>query len=269
MGARQLSQPFGDEPYEEVHLPRAPLVRVLSQLRFERMSILDSPSTASEFAVALSNTYPYSDASAELNMLIGGGHVAPQSTPQTVWRLRSADKKRTVTLTNGAVSLETTAYTGRGDFCNELLTIVEVLQKIARVPSFNRVGVRYTNQITGDSLHHLGDLFRSEILGLSSAPLGNAQLQHAVAQASFSVGDGGGLVAQWGELPENSGFDPGLPMLPIRSYILDLDAYRQSETIGPSSAAIQSEALILAERAYRFLRWAVTLKFLSEFGGDV
>ncbi|MEU2620895.1 TIGR04255 family protein [Streptomyces sp. NPDC007157] len=269
MGARQLSQPFGDEPYEEVRLPDAPLVRVLSQLRFERMSVLQSPSASDAFAAALSDAYPYSDSSTELNLLVGGGQVASQPTSQTVWRLRSADKTRTVTLTNGAISLETTAYVGRGDFCKELLSVVEVLQRIAAIPSFDRIGVRYTNQLTGTSLLHLGDLFRSEILGLSSASLGNAQLQHAVSQASFLLNDGTGLVAQWGNLPENSGFDPGLPVIPERSYVLDLDAYRQGGVSGSSPAAIQAEALQLAERSYRFLRWAVTLKFLREFGGDV
>ncbi|WP_210592214.1 TIGR04255 family protein [Streptomyces sp. GESEQ-35] len=269
MGPRQLSQPFGDEPYDEVDLPRAPLVRVLSQLRFERMSVLDSPSTAGEFTVALSDVYPYSDSSTELNLLVGGGQVASQPTSQTVWRLRSADRTRTVTLTNGAISLETSNYSGRGDFCKELLSIVEVLHRIVKVPSFNRIGVRYTNQITGDLLHRLSDLFRAEILGLSSTSLGNAQLQHAVSQASFILGGGTGLVGQWGQLPENSGFDPGLPVLPQRSYVLDLDAYLQNDAINPSPTAIQAEALALAERAYRFLRWAVTLDFLREFGGDV
>jgi uncharacterized protein (TIGR04255 family) len=269
MGPRQLSQPFGDEPYEEVRLPDAPLVRVLSQLRFERMSVLDAPSTAADFSVALSDAYPYSDSTTELNLLVGGGNVASQSTPQIVWRLRSADKTRTVTLTNGAVSLETSAYTGRGDFCKDLFSVVEVLQKIARIPSFSRIGVRYTNQLTGSSLNRLQDLFRAEILGLSPVSLGNAQLQHAVSQASFGLPDDSGFLAQWGALPENSGFDPGLPVLPQRSYVLDLDAYRQGGRGDSSPAVIQAEALQLAERAYRFLRWAVTVEFLREFGGDV
>ncbi|MFD5231431.1 TIGR04255 family protein [Streptomyces qaidamensis] len=269
MGPRQLSQPFGDEPYSEVNLPRAPLVRVLSQLRFERMSVLDSPSTAGEFTAALSDIYPYSDSSTELNLLLGGGQVASQPTSQTVWRLRSADKTRTVTLTNGAISLETSIYSGRSGFCKELLSVVEALQRIVKVPSFSRIGVRYTNRITGDSLQRLDDLFRAEILGLSSVSLGDAQLQHAVSQASFALGNGRGLVAQWGQLSENSGFDPGLPVVPERSYVLDLDAYLQSDAISPSPAAIEAEALVLAERAYRFLRWAVTQDFLREFGGDV
>ncbi|MEU2163311.1 TIGR04255 family protein [Streptomyces sp. NPDC019208] len=269
MGAHQLKQPFGDEPYDEVRLPAAPLVRVLSQLRFERLSVLDSPNAARDYAATLSESYPYLDTSAELNMVIGGGQVMPQATHQPVWRLRSANKSKTVTLTNGSLALETTSYEGREEFCKELHRIAEALQGVVKIPSINRVGVRYTNQLTGDPLAELSEYFRPEIAGISATSLGKAKLQHCLTQASFSESASDGLVAQWGEMPPNSGFDPALPVLNNRSYVLDLDAYHQEAAMDASPIAIQSEALKLAERAYRFLRWAVTERFLRQYGGVV
>ncbi|WP_330452594.1 MULTISPECIES: TIGR04255 family protein [unclassified Streptomyces] len=271
MGAQQLSQPFGDEPYDEVRLPGAPLVRVLSQLRFERLSVLDGPNAAGTFASALSDSYPYLDTSAELNVVIGGGQVMqmPQPTSQTVWRLRSADKTRTVTLTNGSLSLETASYEGRDKFCMELHRVTEALQNVVRVPAINRIGVRYTNQVTGPPLENLAKYFRQEVTGISTVPLGKAELQHCLTQASFITGEGTGLVSQWGMMPSNSGFDPALPVLAEPSYVLDLDAYRQASAIDANPSRIQSTALTLAEHAYRYLRWAVTVEFLRQYGGDV
>ncbi|MGW2170972.1 TIGR04255 family protein [Streptomyces sp. NPDC001705] len=270
MGAHQLKQPFGDEPYNEVRLPSAPLARVLSQLRFERLSVLESSAAARDFAAALSPAYPYLDRSAEVNMVVGGGQVMPQSTHQPVWRLRSVDKSKTVTLTNGSLALETSSYKGREEFCSDLYHVVEVLQKVVKVPAVNRIGVRYTNRITGDPLANLAEYFRSEITGLSATSLGKAELQHCLSQASFAAGAGVGLVAQWGLMPPNGGFDPALPVLGEPSFILDLDAFRQDDvSIAPNPSDIQAAALDLAERAYRFLRWAVTARFLRQYGGDV
>ncbi|MFC9002707.1 TIGR04255 family protein [Streptomyces microflavus] len=272
MGAHQLKQPFSDEPYDEVRLPSAPLVRVLCQLKFERMSVLDSPVAARDFAAALSSSYPYLDTSTEINMLIGGGQVMPQSTHQPVWRLRSGDKSKTATLTNGSLALETSSYEGREAFCEELHRVVEVLQAVVKIPTLSRIGVRYTNQVTGAPLAELSEYFRQEISGMSTASLGRAEMLHCLSQASFAEGAGaagGGFVAQWGMMPPNGGFDPTLPVLAERSFVLDLDAFREGVGIEANPSVVRSEALALAERAYRFLRWAVTTRFLRQYGGDV
>lgn len=275
MGAHQLKQPFGDESYDEVRLPSAPLVRVLCQLKFERMSVLDSPVAASDFAAALSSSYPYLDTSTEVNMLIGGGQVMPQSTQQPVWRLRSVDKAKTVTLTNGSLALETSSYGGREAFCNELHNVVEVLRTVVKIPALSRIGVRYTNQVTGTPLAELSEYFRQEISGISTASLGKAEMLHCLSQASFTEkagaagGAGNGLVAQWGMMPPNGGFDPTLPVLAERSFILDLDAFHEGMSIDASPSAVRLKSLALAERSYRFLRWAVTDQFLRHYGGDV
>lgn len=268
MRARQLERPFGDEHCDDVPLTNAPLVRVLSQLRFERMSALGSPEAATEFARALRDAYPYLDSGAEINMVVSGGRVDQQPTAESVWRLRSADKTRTISLGNGSLSLETSSYSGRTSFCAELAKVAGVLRNVTHVPGYTRLGVRYTNQIADD--HHLEilpDLVRREILGIYGIPLGEATLSQSLSQAAFNVGNGSGLLAHWGELSPGGGFDPTLTPLSQRSWVLDLDAFTQKGEIDSASASVEQEALVLAERAYRFFRWAVTPQFLERYGG--
>lgn len=270
MSPRQLEQPFGDEPCEEVPLPAAPLARVLAQLRFEPLSALNSPTISSRFAEELSEKYPYLDKAAEINMLIEGGKISPQTSTTPVWRLSSADRTVTISLSNGFLSIETTEYHGRSDFCDELLQAADVLKRLARVPAYVRVGFRYTNRIINpDIIAHLPDLVRPEILGISSVRLGpDASLQHSLSQAAFNLSDGEGFLAQWGEMPPSSTFDPSVLPISDRSWILDLDSFYQNPRINSDLANLSETINRLSDRAYRFFRWAVTPKFLVEFGGS-
>ncbi|MEU6311798.1 TIGR04255 family protein [Streptomyces sp. NPDC047014] len=269
MTSSQLPTPFGDEPCKDKHLTRAPLARVLAQLRFEPLSALGSPNVTSEFAARLSKKYPYLETGSEFNLLIGSGQVSPQSSQNPVWRFRSPDRLTTVSLTNGSLALETTQYAGRTDFCKDLAQIADVLKNVAYVPAYTRVGYRYTNRISeSNDLGILSELVRPEILGISAAGLdGNAHLVHSLSQAAFDLANGDGFLAQWGEMPANGTFDPSLDLLPGRSWILDLDAFQQGVSIGSDPEEIRVQSERLSKRAYRFFRWAVTPRFLIRFGG--
>ncbi|WP_404814138.1 TIGR04255 family protein [Kitasatospora fiedleri] len=218
-GVQQLSSPFGDEPCDDIPLQAAPLVRVLCQLRFDQLSILTSNNAADEFATCLSDNYPYMERAVEFNMLVGGGSVAPQATQTPVWRLRSADRLKTVTLINGSISLETSKYLSRDKFIGELSKVAAALQRVARVPSYSRIGFRFTNQIIGDSsLADLPNLVRPEILGISGFKFGSGgSLDHLLSQAAFTVGPGSGLLVQWGNSLQTLGL--------IRPFSLSLSAH--------------------------------------------
>ena len=174
-----------------------------------------------------------------------------------------------MTLSNGALSLEMSNYPGRRDFCAEFRRLADTLRRVTRVPSYSRLGIRYTNRVTEEAvIAELPSLIRPEILGVSSVQLGpHGALQHALSQASFSVRPDGGLLAQWGIMPPNTSFDPSLEAIPERSWVLDLDSYRQNVAIAADPENVEKEALELATRAYRFFRWAVSPTFLKQFGG--
>ncbi|MFJ2632745.1 TIGR04255 family protein [Streptomyces sp. NPDC087422] len=270
MSPRQLEHPFGDEPCEEVPLASAPLARVLAQLRFEPLSALNSSNVNSKFAEELSEKYPYLDKASEISMLIEGGKVSPQTSETPVWQLSSASRDVTISLSNGSLTIETTKYRGRSEFCEDLLRAADALKRLARVPAYTRVGFRYTNRVVDcDLIARLPDLVRSEILGISAVALGErASLQHSLSQALFNLQDGNGLLVQWGQMPQNSTFDPSLLPIGEKSWILDLDSFYQNSQIISDVSSLSETINGLSERAYRFFRWAVTPTFLTEFGGS-
>ncbi|MER5522618.1 TIGR04255 family protein [Streptomyces sp. NPDC001761] len=271
MTLRPPQTPFGDDPCEDVPLSQAPLARVLAQLRFEPLAALDSPNAASLFAAEIGHDYPYLEKRAEINMVIGPGQVTPQMGPTPVWSFRSPDRATTVSLSNGSLSLETTKYQGNTEFCSALSRLAEALKKVAFVPAYIRLGYRYTNRVIDQVvLQDLSKYVRSEILGISGAQLGgNVSLRHSLAQAAFTIDDNSGLLVQWGEMPPGGSYDPSLPALQQRSWILDLDAFYQAPEVSsdPEQVRIKAEALSIS--AYRFFRWAVKDDFLAHFGGDL
>ncbi|WP_329349489.1 TIGR04255 family protein [Streptomyces sp. NBC_01261] len=271
MTPRQPETPFGDDPCVDVPLSNAPLARVLVQLRFEPLAALDAPNAAPLFAEEIGHIYPYLEKGTEFSMIIGPSQVSPQMGQTSVWRYRSPDRVTTVSLTNGSLSLETTAYRGNAAFCGELSVLVEALKKVTYVPAFTRLGYRYTNRVTDQSvLQDLSKYIRSEILGVSGVELGrNVELQHSLAQAAFAIDETTGLLVQWGEMPPGGSYDPSLPALQQRSWVLDLDAFYQAQEVSADSEQVRMKAESLAGSAYRFFRWAVKDEFLTHFGGDV
>ncbi|SBT92374.1 TIGR04255 family protein [Streptomyces sp. DI166] len=269
MTPRQLQTPFGDDPCEDVPLSRAPLVRVLAQLRFEPLAVLDSTNAASLFAAEVGNAYPYLEKGAEFNMVVGAGQVSPQMGQTQVWRFRSPDRATTVSLTNGSLSLETTSYPGNAEFCASLSTLAAALKKVAYVPAYTRLGYRYTNRLTDDAvIHDLSKFVRTEILGVSGTELGgSAVLQHSLSQAAFQIDETTGLLAQWGEMPPGGTYDPTLSAIQQRSWVLDLDSFYQASEVSSQPEYVREKAERLAMSAYRFFRWAVKDEFLAYFGG--
>jgi len=267
MATTQLQEPFGDEPFEEVELKRAPLARVLAQLRFEQLSALQSSRAFEHFSSSLGEAYPYVEHSSEAAMILSGGQVVQQPTATPVLRLKSPEKTDVINLSNGSLSFETTSYRGHGDFCEKLKRAANALCEATKIPAYVRLGVRFTNRISSpDILQNLNLYIRPEILGVSGVKLGGgAEIQHTLSQASFRTGEGAGLLAQWGEMPPNGTFDPTLPALAVKSWVLDFDAFLQGEQLSSDPDNVLAGAESLAAQVYRFFRWAVTPEFIEEF----
>ena len=90
---------------------------------------------------------------------------------------------------------------------------------------------------------------------------------HFFSDATYRLPDGTDLHARWGLLPEQATFDPAIPTVPHRSWVLDLDAYtREQERFDPQNLTRRAERL--CERIYRYFRWAVDDAFLAAHGGQ-
>jgi len=261
-----LTSPFGDEELDEVPLPRAPLVSVVAQVRFERASILASGPAARDIVAQLGHDFPGMEETKEQLVLLGAG-VPQVSEGPTLWRLTSRDGYTRVTFSESFISLDTSRYTSRSAFCETFRTALGPLLAVASPRSIERAGFRYINQFTDESLlGRLEQLVRPELRGISSAPLPDTiTLDVDLAQASYSIDDGG-LQARWGIIPGGVQLDPVIPAADSRSWVLDVDTYASV----PDSATAEQLAdrvSALSSRAYRFFRWAVTDDFLTEFGG--
>lgn len=269
---RQLQTPFGDEPFDDVPLSRPPLARVLAQLRFDALGALASPtSTATSlFAAEIGQSYPYLEQGSEINMLITPGQMSPQMGTSAVWRFRSPDRATTVSLSNGSLALESTKYIGNTEFCSTLAELAGALKKVAYIPAYTRLGYRYSNRVTDPKvLQDLPSFVRPEILGISGLKLDSeVRLQHSLTQASFSMDENTGLLAQWGEMPPGGSYDPSLPGIDKASWVLDMDAFYQNTHVSSDPEKIEETARKLSLTAYRFFRWAVTDEFLVNFGGN-
>lgn len=263
-----LTSPFGDEQVNEVLLSETPLVRVVTQVRFPRLSALASgDEAASTFAAAVRSDFPILNESREMEVTITPEGITQAPGAGRTWQLQSADEKWQVSFGDAFFAVDTANYSGRADFSTRVGEVWRAFNDIVAPPFTQRVGVRYINRITDpDRLDELSTLVRPEVLGGLGVPLGGVQLGHSMSEALYQVGEQDGLQARWGMLPPGAILDPTLSAVSERSWVLDLDSFRVDRGAA-DSAVVASQVTDLAERAYRYFRWVVTPEFLERFGG--
>lgn len=261
-----LSTPFGDQPLEEIHLASAPLVRVIAQLRYPQLASMADDTVAHAFAKEVSGDYPLFEEAREVNLLIAGATISQQEQMTSqVWRLQTADGNWLVTLGRNSLSLEALAYAGRRDFCDRLVRLADTFIRNAAPPRFDRFGVRYINRVTdAETIADLSKLVRPELIGTAALRLpGDVALHHSLLEAQFNQGAHAMLV-RCGVLPADTTIDLAVPATSLPSWILDIDSAVSGAGV-VTADKITDLAADLAERAYRFFRFAVTRDFLKVF----
>lgn len=265
-----VESPFGNELVAEVPLTDAPLVRVLSQVRFPRLAALAAgEDTANAFAAAMGADYPILNEQREVSVTITPEGVTQAPGTARVWQLRSADEQWQVSFGDSFLTVDTAAYTSREDFAASVLNAWRCFVDVVRPPFVERVGVRYINRVAdAATLNDLPTLVRPEALGgVMVALAGDVSLSHSMHEALYHLDERNGLQARWGVLPPGAVLDPTLPPVPETSWVLDLDAFRVGRNdVDPGQVGEHVEQL--AERAYRYFRWVVTPEFLTRFGGE-
>jgi uncharacterized protein (TIGR04255 family) len=268
-----LTSPFGDDRVEELRLVDTPLVRVVAQVRFPRLSVLAAGDAgANAIAGALRDTYPLLNESREVAVTITPEGVSPAPGGGRLWQLRSSDLSWQVSFGPEFVSLDTSAYVSRDDFVARLETMLACFTEQVAPPFAERIGVRYINRIQKDTLDQLKDLVRPEVFGGLGVPLPGVSLTHCLSDALYNMQPGGtevtdSLRARWGLLPAGAVLDPLLPPDPAPSWVLDLDSFRVGKT-SFGAKAVAADVRTLAERGYRYFRWVVTPAFLARYGGN-
>jgi uncharacterized protein (TIGR04255 family) len=265
MGETAVS-PFGGEPITEVALTRAPLVNVLAQVRFPKAPLFSREEGAAQIQQRLRKDYPILRQASALGLAITPSGVVQQQSQNQLWRLQDRSGTWIVTLSDDFVSIETHAYVSRTDFCDRVDEVLAAVNDVAEPVIYDRVGVRYINQLKGEAEERVQDLVRTEFHGALSVPLPEqADLSLALSEALFRFTDGYQLRTRWGRLPEDTAVDPMVPSIDTRSWILDLDSFTDvSSDFIP--ADLSKVTRRLADQAYRFFRWVVTPAFDQTFG---
>jgi uncharacterized protein (TIGR04255 family) len=256
--------PFGDDELAEIQLDRAPLVRVVAQVRFPIIAAVSQQEFIVEFQEALRGVYPVLRAEKELGFVVTAEGVQ-ESVGSSIWRFHDRDDEWRVSLAPTFLALETQQYRDRDDFLRRFGVVVQALGDTVAPQIWDRLGIRYVDRIEADE--PLNELVRPEVLGILGSPLGGAILQQGLTQSQFSLGDDSAMLTRWGILPAGVTHDPSIGPSGRPAWILDLDMYRSSEEeFDPQR--ICDVAGVFSRRIYRFFRWTVTPEFLRRFGAS-
>lgn len=262
--------PFSEADVEEVHLEDAPLLRVLSQIVWPELITLRDEGFnlfVNAFSSSIASEFPIRAEPQNVAFQLGpNGPIQQQG--QGVYRFTSVDDAWSVYLSPTFVTLETTSYSSRVDFCARLTRVLTAVLAHTEIPRIDRLGFRYTNRVDAPSeFIRLSEWVDPIVLGGRSVPgAEDVRIHHSISETQYVV-RGMNLTARWATLPPGGSFDPTLQASPHDSWTLDLDAFTETK-MAFEPTAIVSEASRLSALGYNFFRWAVNDKFLVNFGGD-
>jgi uncharacterized protein (TIGR04255 family) len=264
--------PLMGPPPAEVPLPRAPLARVIAQVRFPEILSIRNPDKVAGLQEELRAAYPILSQDQVANMVLGPqGLSAPRLEESKIWRFADSAVELSwrVSLGTNYVALETGAYRSRADFLDRLAVVLQAVERHFKPAQTQRLGVRHVNRLTGEAAQQVVRLIKPNALGILADTDGlGASVLHFLSEAQLLTEEGQ-LMSRWGVLPPNGTYDPeSLPPLPEQSWVMDFDM--SNETPHPfESAEIITSATQFAERVYSVFRAMVTDEFLRFFGGEI
>jgi uncharacterized protein (TIGR04255 family) len=255
--------PFSSKGPDEVPLARAPLVRVIAQLRFPAIVSLGRPDFIGPFQEAIRPRYPILRQEQTAGFVVGPLGMM-QRSDGVVWRFHDKVDAWRVSLSQDFVALESIVYKDRQDFFERFKQILVAMDAVAKLPVYDRLGVRYVNRVRGAEFTKLASLVRPEVLGIASSPISG--LGHSLCESLFQNQDVS-FNTRWGRLPANATTDPTV-LDPIEepSWVLDLDVFRGAQR-DFDVAEVLDDGRTFARTIHHFFRWCVTPEFLEVYGG--
>ena len=250
----------------EVPLDRAPLVRVLCQVRFAREPELVDDTTERAIARELRESYPVRGAAQGTLLPIPALETLMGKAAESFRTFESQEGTWKVTVAADFVSLETSSYESRDDFLSRLSDLLVAIERVWRPARVLRVGLRYTDRI--ERPEGLVNLVHRSLLGLlpelTDPDTLTNQLLHTLLVDSETE-----TQVQVGSLclPPGVSFDGAIQPVPVDSWVLDIDASADSPNTF-SEAELVARVRVLAERAYQVFHWAVTDEFRAKYGSQ-
>lgn len=263
------NQPVGPLLLEPtVRLERAPLIRVLCQLRWPQLSRpVDSKLVADGIGSQLGDDYPFRSDKQEFGLSIDPqGQITPEPAG-SVYQFSSKDSNWAIALGDQFIALQTSQYEDFADFEKRLSKVVSVTRALTDIPLFSRIGYRYTNRLEQPSdIQNLGTYFQSSILGGVAAELNDDQdikLNRVVTETLLDYRDSY-LLVRSALLGPRESIEPTIEPVERRSWLIDIDSYVESSQ-GISGDDLFSRIRELSRKGSSYFRSLLTEEGLKRF----
>jgi len=268
-----MTRPLSGLPLAEIPLPRAPLARVIAQVRFPPILAIRNPESVAVFQEAIRATYPILSEDRIQHMVLASAGT-PDIREGRIWRFSDGEKKQwRASLSVDFVALETSAYISRRDFLERLGVILVALERAFKPAEAQRLGLRYIDRLTDEAVGRIAELIRPKILGIlqpnKEPPLNlGGSVLHLLTEAQL-LAEEGRILARWGSLPAAATYDPdALEPVSKASWVLDLDMFTP-EPQRFANNELLATATRFSERIYSVFREMVTDEFLKFYEGEL
>lgn len=271
MNDRARYRPFTGDTERKLKLTNSPLVMVLCQFRWPELFPLMQPG---RLEAAINNlgdvldSYPIFRQTREVSFNITAeGLQQTEGGPVFLWN--SVDREWNVSISRRFISFSCTGkYSSFEEFSARMSPIAEACFASLQIPSLDRVGVRYVNRLTGeDVLGSLPSMLNKHCVGYRGLEINRPGivLQRATEQALYSV-DENFLNVRSGDVAPGETVDPSVLPINSRSWVLDLDAYREGDLVADRDAVMETAGR-LADTAYDYFKFVVSEEFVESCGG--
>lgn len=265
MEKKSPSQRFNPNRVTEIHLDRAPVVKVLAQIQFSYTPELITDENEQKLAQALSR-YPIRrrNNATRINLNPSTGFVGNEPNIQRIFA--DSEQSWVVSITETTVSLETRSYSTGDDFCERMFEILLAVSVVCVPPVVDRVGLRYIDRLCdSDDLSRLHNLVEPRLQVLHGSVEPPLEIESSVSDTVIKVTNSEKLRVRSGVLPPNMLFDPFLNPVQEPSWILDLDMFTSKAGYPFEPIDLASKIRNYSEIIYAFFRWATTEEFQNSF----
>jgi uncharacterized protein (TIGR04255 family) len=252
----------------EEPLTHAPVALVVCQIQYETNLTVSEGKTAQAIQGLLGGRERYLklEQIAAQNVAVAVAPGAPPAISSSAalsgWRFTSADDCWSVTLLPDSASLQTNTYKSwSAGFGERLHDLVLALSEHVQPVFEQRLGLRYINRIVRDDVREPADWERyiiEDLVGPLKHPLFGPATKVALQQLTLSLSPAENIACNLRHGMVEDTTAPG-----GRSYLLDLDVYRQAGLVfDPEMTA--AAAYLLRGYAVRLFHAALQPTFLSE-----
>lgn len=242
-------------------LSRAPLARVLLQVRWPELAAFDMAAASTSLRAALGTKYPVFAREAELQVTFGPNGPS-QSESGFVDRFSTAMDDWRVSLGRNFIAVETSEYNGHEDFLEKSREVLMALDGTGQIPAISRIGYRYTNRLVGkDDLQSLRDWFDASVLGGIGQVSEENELVHSLTESVYRF-DSFFMLVRSARIAPNESIDPSIPPVSDSSWVLDIDSYEESRAQFDVDRILERAAVLSKAGSGQF-RSAATEEFLE------